>query len=82
MDGFGACTIVARNYLPAARVLARSFARHHPGSVLSALVIDDPPGVSRPDEPFHALTLHDVGLGGPWAGRWPAPTRCWSSPPP
>jgi glycosyltransferase involved in cell wall biosynthesis len=65
MDGFGACTIVARNYLPAARVLARSFARHHPGSVLSALVIDDPPGVSRPDEPFHALTLHDVGLGGP-----------------
>ena len=64
MDGFSACTIVARNYLPAARVLARSFARHHPGAELSVLVIDDLPGSTRPDEPFRSLTLHDVGLGG------------------
>ncbi len=34
-------TIVARNYLPYARVLAASLARHHPGVRLACLVIDD-----------------------------------------
>ncbi len=33
-------TIVARNYLPAARVLAESYLRHHPGSRFSVLVVD------------------------------------------
>ncbi|HZD40249.1 MAG TPA: glycosyltransferase, partial [Terriglobales bacterium] len=36
-----ACTIIARNYLPYARVLAESFAAHHPGKKLSVLVLDD-----------------------------------------
>jgi len=35
-----ACTIVARNYLPFARVLARSFAEHHPGVAFETLVVD------------------------------------------
>ena len=35
-----ACTIVARNYLAHARVLAASYARHHPGRRLSVLVVD------------------------------------------
>jgi FkbM family methyltransferase len=35
-----ACTIVARNYLPAARVLAASYLRHHPQARLAVLVID------------------------------------------
>lgn len=35
-----ACTIVARNYLPAARVLAASYLHHHPGSRLVVLLID------------------------------------------
>lgn len=35
-----ACTIVARNYLPAARVLADSYLRHHPQARLVVLVID------------------------------------------
>ncbi|MGH3794334.1 MAG: FkbM family methyltransferase [Pseudonocardiaceae bacterium] len=35
-----ACTIVARNYLPAARVLASSYLRHHPRARLAVLVVD------------------------------------------
>ncbi|MCU1432628.1 MAG: hypothetical protein JWP95_1733, partial [Actinotalea sp.] len=35
-----ACTIVARNYTAQARVLARSFAEHHPEETFSTLVID------------------------------------------
>ncbi len=35
------CTIVARNYLAAARVLARSFAAHNPDGTCWTLVIDD-----------------------------------------
>jgi hypothetical protein len=33
-------TIVARNYLPAARVLGESFLRHHPDAGFAVLVID------------------------------------------
>jgi glycosyltransferase involved in cell wall biosynthesis len=64
VEPFSACTIVARNYLPAARVLARSFARQHPDLEFSVLVIDDPRFEPHPGEPFRALTLGDVGLGG------------------
>src|SRR5690606_33362125 len=35
-----ACTIVARNYLPAARVLAASYLKHHPGHQFVVGVID------------------------------------------
>lgn len=35
-----ACTVVARNYLPAARVLARSYLDHHPGHRFVIAVID------------------------------------------
>jgi glycosyltransferase involved in cell wall biosynthesis len=34
------CTIVAKNYLPHARVLAKSLAEHHPESRFTALVVD------------------------------------------
>ena len=37
-------TIIARNYLPYARTLARSFAEHHPGGECWVLVVDDPRG--------------------------------------
>jgi hypothetical protein len=47
-----ACTIVARNYLPAARVLAESYLRHHPGSHFVVAVIDGdrpyPDGAAMP----------------------------------
>jgi hypothetical protein len=35
-----AAAVVARNYLPHARVLAESFRRHHPGGRLTLLVVD------------------------------------------
>jgi len=35
-----AATIVARNYLPAARVLADSYREHHPGAPFTVLVVD------------------------------------------
>lgn len=38
--GTVAGTIVARNYVPAARVLADSYRRHHPGAEFAVLVID------------------------------------------
>ncbi|QRP45926.1 FkbM family methyltransferase [Amycolatopsis sp. FDAARGOS 1241] len=40
--GTTACTIVARNYVPAARVLARSYLEHHPGDGFVIAVIDAP----------------------------------------
>ena len=39
--GLHVCTIVARNYLPAARVLADSFLDQHPDGHMTVLVIDD-----------------------------------------
>lgn len=39
-----ACTVVAKNYLPAARVLARSYLDHHEGHRFVILVIDAPWG--------------------------------------
>ncbi|HWD05059.1 MAG TPA: FkbM family methyltransferase [Amycolatopsis sp.] len=41
-DGTVACTIVARNYVPAARVLARSYLEHHPADGFVIAVIDAP----------------------------------------
>lgn len=39
-DSAAACTIVARNYLPAARVLAVSYLRHHPDATFVVLLVD------------------------------------------
>ncbi|MDQ2583124.1 FkbM family methyltransferase [Saccharothrix yanglingensis] len=46
-----ACTIVARNYLPAARVLAASYLEHHPGDDhgFVILVVDAPRGSGEHD---------------------------------
>lgn len=44
------CTIVARNYLPYARVLADSFLEHHPDATCHVLVLD---GAPPPDAPAH-----------------------------
>jgi glycosyltransferase involved in cell wall biosynthesis len=65
-----ACTIIARNYLAYARVLARSYSEWHPGERLKVLVVDDLEGLAGRDEPFDpispvelpmtARTLHDM----------------------
>ena len=58
-----ACTIIARNYLPAARVLAKSFLRHHPDATFAALVVDDVNrDVDPAVEPFGVLRLDDIGI--------------------
>jgi glycosyltransferase involved in cell wall biosynthesis len=67
------CTIIARNYLAHARVLAQSFSEHHPGERLQVLVIDDTDvALARGDEAFDTIspfelpmtrrTLHDMAM--------------------
>jgi glycosyltransferase involved in cell wall biosynthesis len=56
------CTIVARNYLAYARVLAESFLAQHPDGECSVLVIDDVAGeVDQAAEPFSVI--HPSALG-------------------
>ena len=58
-----ACTIIARNYLPAARVLAKSFNAHHPGGRFTVLVIDDLyREVDDSVEPFRMVRLDDLAM--------------------
>jgi hypothetical protein len=58
-----ACTIVAANYLPFARVLADSFLAHHPGSQFSILLIDDEQRSLAPgDARIASWRLADLGL--------------------
>ena len=56
-----ACTIIARNYLPYARVLARSFTDHHPQGQVTALILDDlDREVNSNTEPFEVMHLEDL----------------------
>jgi glycosyltransferase involved in cell wall biosynthesis/SAM-dependent methyltransferase len=57
------CTIIARNYVAHARVLAESFRAIHPTGTCSVLVIDDPTGFIDPaDEPYELLTIDQIDL--------------------
>ncbi len=59
------CTIIAKNYVAQARVLARSLERTHPGSRLQTLVIDEFDGYIDPErEPFDVLTPNQIGCEG------------------
>jgi len=58
MTAIRACTIVARNYLPYARVLARSLRAVHPDAAMTVLVLDGAAGSDA--EPFEVLGLPDV----------------------
>jgi glycosyltransferase involved in cell wall biosynthesis len=53
-------TVIARNYLPQARVLARTFRRHHPDGRVVVLVLDAPGDGLRDDEPFDILAPADL----------------------
>lgn len=60
------CTIIARNYVAHARVLATSFREIHPEGTCSVLVIDDPSGfIDAAEEPFELLTIEEIGLPDP-----------------
>ena len=57
------CTIVARNYLAHARVLAASFLEQHPEGQIDVLLLDevDYEG-QRDDEPFSITSPYEIGL--------------------
>jgi glycosyltransferase involved in cell wall biosynthesis/SAM-dependent methyltransferase len=58
-----ACTIIARNYLAQARVLADSFLAQHPEGSFSVLVIDAPDGwTTGARESFEILRPTEVGV--------------------
>lgn len=57
------CTIIARNYLSYARVLAESFRQQHPDGSCSVLVIDDVAGeIDSASEPFEVLRPDFLGI--------------------
>jgi glycosyltransferase involved in cell wall biosynthesis len=59
------CTIIAKNYVAYARVLARSFREHHPDARCFVLVIDDTVGyLEAADEPFELITPDQLRLDG------------------
>lgn len=56
-------TIIARNYLSFARVLARSLAEHHPGMPLHVLLADEVQQAFDPArEPFRLIELRALGV--------------------
>jgi len=56
------CTIIAKNYVAQARVLAHSFAEHHPTGRCFVLIIDEFDGYLDPAaEPFTIITPEQIG---------------------
>ncbi len=58
-------TIVARNYLAYARVLAASLARHHPDSRLHVVVLDDPERRTLPEPSFEIIHAGELPFDPP-----------------
>jgi glycosyltransferase involved in cell wall biosynthesis len=65
---FAACTIIAKNYLPMARVLAESWHRFHPACPFFVLLLDSPGGFFSPEVeaflPVYVSDLDITNLGG------------------
>ena len=56
-------TIVAKNFVPFARVLARSFRDHHPSAPFFAVLVDRAESTSAPaSEPFETILLDELGI--------------------
>ena len=67
------CTIIARNYLAAARVLGQSIRETNPSATLHTLIIDDVYGlVDDLQEPFTVLRLSDIGFDAAENNRFAA----------
>ena len=57
------CTIVAKNYIAHARVLAESFREHHPEGRCFVLVVDETEGYLNPaNEPFELIRPSDLDI--------------------
>jgi glycosyltransferase involved in cell wall biosynthesis len=64
MDEFAACTIVAHNYLPQARILADSFKIHHPESTFYIVVVDRPLEARLiRDGNYQVIPITDINFG-------------------
>ncbi|MDQ2648766.1 MAG: hypothetical protein M3Z03_04350, partial [Actinomycetota bacterium] len=62
--GLVICTIVAHNYLPQARVLARSVEKHHPDARFVVCVVDHPDEVKKTSLDWcELLTVGDIEFG-------------------
>ncbi|MGA3318598.1 MAG: glycosyltransferase [Candidatus Korobacteraceae bacterium] len=60
---FAACTIIAKNYLPMARVLTESWNAFHPDYPLYVLLLDSPRGFFAPeDEAFQSVFLPELEI--------------------
>ena len=61
---FAACTIVAHNYLPQARILAESFKKFHPESTFYIVIVDRPIEARLvKSESFQVVPITDVDFG-------------------
>lgn len=58
-------TIVARNYLAYARVLAATLARHNPGTRLHVVVLDDPDRTISPEPSFEIIHADELPFDPP-----------------
>lgn len=57
------CTIIAKNYLAHARVLAESFKEHHPDEECYVLIVDNYEGYVEPgSEPFEIVSPSALGI--------------------
>ncbi|HWQ56198.1 MAG TPA: hypothetical protein VN442_21100 [Bryobacteraceae bacterium] len=66
MNSLAVATVVAKNYLSFARVLADSFLARHPGVPFYVLLADEVEGSFDPAcEPFRLLTLADLAIPQP-----------------
>jgi len=57
------CTIIAKNYVAAARTLCRSFSQFHPDLRSYVLIVDDHAGyIDSANEDFEIISLSDLGF--------------------
>jgi len=58
-----ACTIIAKNYLPMARVLTESWHVFHPDCPMFVLLLDSPRGFFAPEaEPFQPVLISELRI--------------------
>src|SRR5215216_6680971 len=63
MPAMNICTIIAKNYVAHARVLAQSYMEHHPEGTCHVLAIDDTEGyIDASLEPFELVTPAQLGI--------------------
>src|SRR5215203_2652492 len=63
MPAMNICTIIAKNYIAHARVLAQSHKEHHPEGTCYVLVIDDTEGyIDASLEPFELVTQAQLDI--------------------